>query len=119
MERAMAHLKLEQDTRFRSTFRSAGSDLHPAVLIVPAAVPVLLILWLVPPALVLPTLSAASFVFAVSAAALAYNSGVDRRSDGITLWDVAGGYAMIWVGAGILSDPEHVIGLFDQILMAR
>jgi hypothetical protein len=32
---------------------------------------------------------------------------------------VAGVYALIWIGAGLFSDPEHVIQLFDEIVLGR
>jgi hypothetical protein len=37
----------------------------------------------------------------------------------MTPWDVAGVFALIWVGAGMLSEPEHVVQLFDHIMMTR
>jgi len=99
--------------------RSAIRGLDATVLIVVAAIPALLIVWLVPPPFGLSALSAASLAISGCSALLAYHLGADRRADAITLWDVAGAYALIWVGAGILSDPEHVIQLFDQIVTAR
>ena len=37
----------------------------------------------------------------------------------MTFWDVAGFFAVIWVGAGMLSTPEHVVEFFDHMTMTR
>jgi hypothetical protein len=81
--------------------------------------PGLLLVGLVPLQLVLPALSVVSFIVAAFIALWAYRRGVDRRADGLTLWDVAGFFAVIWVGAGMLSTPEHVVELFDHMTMTR
>jgi len=112
----MARLKFEQSTRFGTTAKAARRDLDATLLIVLAAVPAVLIVWLVPPPLGLPALSAVSFAIAGCSAVLAYHSGTHPGPDALTLWDVAGVYALIWIGAGTFSDPEHVIQLFDQIV---
>ncbi len=58
-----------------------------------------------------------AFTAAGVVALLAYHSGADRHAGGITPWDVAGVFALIWVVAGMLSEPEHVVQLFDHITM--
>jgi hypothetical protein len=119
MERAMARLRLEQSSRFGLISPRPGRTLDLRILIVLVAVPALLIVWLVPLPLVLPALSMVSFAIAGCTAVLAYHAGADRHADAITLWDIAGAYALIWVGAGVFTDPERVIQLFDQMAMAR
>jgi len=78
-----------------------------------------LLVGLVPLQLVLPALSIVSFTIAAFVALWAYRRGVDRHADGMTLWDVAGLFAVIWVGAGMLSTPDHVVALFDHMTMTR
>ena len=88
------------------------------VVAITAAVGVLLI-WLVPPPLVVPALGLASFIAAGVVALFAYHSGADRHADGITLWDVAGALALMWVAAGMLSEPEHIVQLLSHIMMVQ
>jgi hypothetical protein len=78
-----------------------------------------LLVWLVPPPLVLPALGLVSFTAAGVVALFAHYSGADRHADGITLWDVAGAFALIWVAAGILSEPEHIVQLLGHVMMAQ
>jgi hypothetical protein len=119
MERPMALWKSEHSFAYGFTRHSPGQHLDLPVLIALAAAPGLLLVWLVPLPLVLPALSIVSFTVAGLVALLAYHSGADRHADGMTPWDVAGVFALIWVGAGMLSEPEHVVQLFDHIMMTR
>jgi len=84
-----------------------------------AAASGVLLVWLVPPPLVLPALGLVSFTAAVVLALFAYCSGADRHADGITLWDMAGAFALIWVAAGMLSEPEHIVQLLGHVMMAQ
>jgi hypothetical protein len=79
----------------------------------------LLLAWTVPTQLFLPALSFLSFAAAGMVALFAYYSGADRRTAGITLWDVAGVFALIWIAAGMSSEPEHVVQLLGHLTMAR
>jgi len=84
-----------------------------------AAVSSVLLVWLFPPPLVLPALGLVSFTAAVLVALFAYCSGADRHADGITPWDMAGAFALIWVAAGMLSEPEHIVQLLVHVMMAQ
>jgi hypothetical protein len=84
-----------------------------------AAASGVLLVWLIPPPLVLPALGLVSFMAAVILALFAYCSGADRHADGITPWDLAGVLALIWVAAGMLSEPEHIAQLLGHVLMAQ
>jgi hypothetical protein len=119
MERAMALWKSEHSSAYGFTPHSPRQHLGLPFLIALAAIPGLLLAWLVSLPLVLPALSILSFTIAGCIALLAYHSRADRHTDGITPWDVAGVFALIWVGAGMLSEPEHVVQLFDHIMMTR
>ena len=81
-----------------------------------AAASCVLLVWLVPPPLVLAALGLVSFTAAVVVALFAYCSGADRHADGITLWDMAGAFALIWVATGMLSEPEHVVQLLGHMM---
>jgi hypothetical protein len=108
--------------RHRSGYRSTGGSPGPyidlAALIAIAAAPGVVLAWLLPVPLIAPALSIVSFAIAGGVALYAYCSGVDRHADGIHAWDVAGAFALIWVGAGTLSEPETVLQLFGHAKMA-
>jgi len=82
------------------------------------AIPSLLIFWLIPTPLVLPILSVVSFVIACVVALWAHYSGVDRRAPGLTLWDIAAVFTLIWIGAGVVSDRREIVHLLDLLAMA-
>jgi hypothetical protein len=119
MERPMTLWKSEHSFASGFTRHSPGQHLELSVLIALAVASAFLLVWLVPLPLVLPTLSIVSFALAGFIALLAYHFGADRRADGITPWDVAGVFALIWVVAGMLSEPEQVVQLFDHIAMTQ
>jgi hypothetical protein len=93
---------------------------HPdlAALVAIGVAPGLLLLWFVPLPLVLPALSIVSFVSACFIGLFAHYSGVDRHAPGITLWDMAALFTSIWIGAGIVSGPKHLVELFEHLTMA-
>jgi hypothetical protein len=86
-----------------------------AALVVIAAAPGLLLLWLVPLPLVLPVLSITSFVIAGVAALVAHYSGIDRHAPGVSAWDVAALYTLIWIIAGMMSGTKQFAELFDRL----
>ena len=89
--------------------------LDRAALVVIVAAPSLLILWLIPLPLVLPVLSIMSFVIAGIAALVAHYSGIDRRAPGVSLWDIAAAFTLIWIGAGMMSGTKQFVELFDRL----
>ena len=111
--------KSEHDHAYGLARHYAGHLLDLPLLIALAAAPGLLLAWLVPLPLVLPAVSIVSFTVAGLVALWAYRSGVDRHTHGITLWDVVGIFALIWIVAGMLSVPEHVVQLFDHMMMIQ
>lgn len=71
------------------------------------ALPAMLALHLLEPALVLPAFSVLLFIeaaFAVLAARLIHCSD---SADDITLWDVAGGFTLIGCAAAVLGEPDQ------------
>jgi hypothetical protein len=108
--------KSEHGSTYGPTLHKLGFHLDLSVVVMAAAASCVLLVWFVPPPLVLPALGLVSFTAAVVAAVFAYCSGADRHADGITLWDMAGAFALIWVAAGMLSEPEHVVQLLGHMM---
>jgi hypothetical protein len=92
--------------------------LDQVALIATAAAPGLVLLSWVPLPLVLPLLSLVSFVVACIVTLFARYSGSDNHAKGITPWSIAAAFALIWIVAGKLSDPMHVVRLSDRLAMA-
>ena len=111
--------KSEHGSTYGAAFHKFRPHLELAVVVVAAAASGVLLLWLVPPPLLLPALGLVSFTAAVVVALFASYSGADRHADGITLWDMAGAFALIWVAAGMLSEPEHIVQLLGRVMMAQ
>ena len=108
--------KSEHGATYGPALHKFGPHLDLSVVVMAAAASCVLLLWLVPPPLVLPALGLVSFTAAVAVALFAYCSGADRHADGITLWDMAGAFALIWVAAGMLSEPEHIVQLLGHMM---
>jgi hypothetical protein len=72
----------------------------------------------VPLQLVMPVLSVASFGIACAAGVIGHVYRFDRRARGLTPWDVAVVFTVIWIGAGMLSDPKHIIDMIEQPVVA-
>ena len=111
--------KSEHGAAYGPALHKLGPRLDLSALVIAVAASGVLLVWLVPPPLVLPALGLVSFTAAVVVALFAYCSGADRHADGITLWDLAGAFALIWVAAGMLSEPEHIVQLLGHVMMAQ
>jgi hypothetical protein len=88
-----------------------------AALVAIVAAPVVVLLWLVPLPLFLPMLSIMSFVLAGVAALVAHYSGIDRRAPGVSAWEIAVVFTLIWIGAGMMSGTKQFVELFDRLAM--
>jgi len=115
MERTMTLWKTERGSAPLFTPDAPARHLHVADLVVIAAAPGVLLLWLVPLPLVLPVLSILSFVTAGVVALVAHYSGIDRRAPGISAWDVAALFTLIWITAGLMSGTKQFVELFDRL----
>jgi hypothetical protein len=113
----MALWKSEHGSAYEFIVHSPRQHPDLAVLIAAAVAPGLVLVWLVPLPLVLPVLSVVSFAVAGVAALFAHYSGVDRRARGVTAWDVAGVFTLMWICAGLLSGPKRVLQLFGDVTM--
>jgi hypothetical protein len=87
------------------------SQINLAAMVAIAAIPLLLLAWLLPRPLVLPALCLVAIAGAGIAALVAWSRGVNVDSRNVTAWDVAGALTFIACASAILSNPEHVIAL--------
>jgi len=103
------------------SYRPARAALSPVVLLTSLAVativPVMLLASFVPRPLVLPVLSLTALGCAAVLALAAYWRRAPRHVESITLWDLAGGAALIGFAAGMLTGPEQIIYFVDPTLM--
>jgi hypothetical protein len=103
------------------SYRPTQAILNPVVLLtllaVAAAVPLLLLVSFVPRPLVLPVLSLSALGCAAVLALAAYWRRAPRHVESITLWDLAGGVALIGFAAGMLTGPEQILYFMDPTLM--
>lgn len=111
--------KSEHGSTYGPALHKLEPHLNPSFVVIAAAASSVLLVWLVPSPLALPALGLVSFTAAVVVASFASYSGADRHADGITLWDIAGAFALIWVAAGMLSEPEHIVQLLGHVMMAQ
>ena len=106
--------KFERSSPYGPAHRRPGPPVDLSVVAATMAIAGVLLVWLVPPLLALPALSLLSLTTAGIVALLAYFSGADRHADGVTPWDMAALFVLLWAGAGVLSEPEHVVRQFGQ-----
>ncbi len=113
-------MSLWKTERAFSPLRTAGvpaRHLDPAALAVIGAALVLMLFWLVPLRLALPVLSMASFAIAGIVALIAHHAGIDRRAPGLSAWDIAAVFTLIWIGAGMMSGSKAFSELFESLVI--
>jgi hypothetical protein len=86
-------------------------------LIAIAAAPALVLLLLIPLPLVPPVLSILSFVIACGAALYAIFTRARREAQGLTIWNIAYAFTFVWLVAGVMSKPRHLLDWFDNLSM--
>jgi hypothetical protein len=91
--------------------------LAPVGLIAIATAPALVLLLLIPLPLVPPVLSIVSFVIACGAALYAIFTRASREAQGVTIWNIAYTFTFIWIVAGVMSKPRHLLDWFDNLSM--
>ena len=89
--------------------------LAPVGPIAIAAAPALVLLLLIPLPLVPPVLSLLSLVIACGVALYALITKASRDAQGVTIWDIAYAFAFIWLVAGKISNPKHLLDWFDSL----
>jgi hypothetical protein len=116
----MALTKIEEyGSERRYFFDSRPRFMGPVGLIAIAAAPALALLVLLPLPMVAPVLSLVSFVMACALALYALYSKASRHASGVTIWNVAYTFTFIWLVAGIISNPMHLLDWFDKLSMVR
>jgi hypothetical protein len=113
----MAYWKTEHGFTPQLRWHAPARYLDVAALVAIGAAPGLLLLWLVPLPYVLPALSIVSFAMAGAVALIAHHSGIDRRSPGVSAWDIVAIFTFIWIGAGMMSGKTRFAELFDRLAM--
>jgi hypothetical protein len=48
---------------------------------------------------------------------VAHYSGIDRHAPGVSAWDIAAVFTLIWIGAGIMGGAKQFVESFDRIAM--
>ena len=104
----MAHRNLTLGSLFVPEVPLLRHRRSAAILVAGAASPVLVIAWLVEPALILPVLCLVSFLNAAVIGLYAWFAGVPGGSDRVTSWDAAGACLFVAFATGMLSEVEHV-----------
>ena len=94
-----------------------GTQLTLAALAAAAVAPFALLVSLVPRAQVLPVLCLMALTGAALVSLAAWWRGARRHGERVTAWDVAGALAFIGFAAGMLSEPQSVVALFEQEAM--
>jgi len=117
MERAMTLWKTERIFSPPPAQGAQARHLAVAALAVIGAAPALLLLCLVPLPLVLPVLSIVSFAIAGVVALVAHYCAIDRRTPGLSAWDIVAVFTLIWIGAGMMSGAKPLVELFDRLAM--
>jgi hypothetical protein len=86
-----------------------------ALLSVLIAGPAFLMIRTLEPGFVLPAFSILLFSDAAIAAIVARAIHARRTSESVTLWDIAGAFALMGCAAAIFSEPDQVVGFFEQL----
>jgi hypothetical protein len=113
----MALRKMEYGSERKLGMDDTFRFLHIVELIAIVTAPALVLLLLIPLPLVPPVLSILSFVIACGVALYALFTKASRDAQGLTIWDVASAFTFIWIGAGIISNPKHLLDWFDNLSM--
>jgi hypothetical protein len=108
-----------RDVRERSGADSVRSSALLASAVVASAAVIGGHVLVLPRDLVMPALSGVLIIVAFGIAAVAWLSRCERRSPGITYWDVSGALYFFACCAGVLSEPEGVLALMEEIRIRK
>jgi hypothetical protein len=113
-------MTLWKTEHYRNLPSEQGSErfLDLAALVGIAALPGLLFVWLMPLPFVPPLIAVVSFLIAGLFGWFAHRSKADPRAAGLTAWDVAGVFTVLWVGAAFASDHHHLVRLIEILAQA-
>lgn len=113
----MALGKLENGSERKFVIHDPFRFLDLVGLIAITTAPALLLLLLIPLQLVPPVLGILSFVTACGVALYALFTKASRDAQGVTIWDIAYVFTFIWIVAGMMSNPRHLLEWFDNLAM--
>ena len=82
-----------------------------------AAAPAFALLLMIPAPLMLPVLSFQSFVTACSVALYAFLTKASRDAQGLTSWNIAYVFTLIWIFAAVMSSPRRLLDWFEHLSM--
>jgi hypothetical protein len=110
--------------RYRDTDEdSEGKGLRPSVLLAMAVAASAGVIgghaFMLPPDLVMPALSAILIVATLGVAMIALLARSQRGGTGITCWDLSGALYFFACWAGVLSEPEGVLALMEELRLAK
>ena len=110
---ALRTMECAPERRFviEDRFRFPGLVGLMAIVLAPASV----LLLLIPLPLVPPVVSILSLVIACGVALYALITKASRDVQGVTIWDIAYAFAFIWIVAGKISNPKHLLDWFDSL----
>jgi hypothetical protein len=64
-----------------------------------------------------PVLCLLSFVMACGVALYALSTNASRDAQGHAIWNIAYAFTLIWIVAGVMSKPTHLLKWFDTLAM--
>jgi hypothetical protein len=114
---SMALGKMENGSERKFVIDDPFRFLDLVGLIAIATAPAFLLLLLIPLQLVPPVLGILSFVIACGVALYALFTKASRDAQGVTIWDIAYVFTFIWIVAGMMSNPRHLLEWFDNLAM--
>jgi hypothetical protein len=112
---ALEKIEYGSERKFVTGSRFCFEDWFGLIAIAVAQVFVLL-LW-IPPLLVPPVLSLLSFVMACGVALYALSTNANRDAQRRAIWNIAYAFTLIWIVAGVMSKPTHLLKWFDTLSM--
>jgi hypothetical protein len=113
----MALWKMEYGSERKFVVGDPSRFLDLVGLIAIVTAPALVLFLLIPLPLVPPVLSILSFAIACAVALYALFTKASRSAQGVAIWDVAGAFTFIWIVAGVMSNPKHLLDWFDSLSM--
>jgi hypothetical protein len=113
----MALRKMEYGSERKFVIDDRFPFLDLVGLIAISITPAFVLLLLFPLQLVPPVLSILSFVIACGVALYALLTKASRDAQGVTIWDIACAFTLIWIVAGMMSNPKHLLDWFDNLSM--
>jgi hypothetical protein len=91
----------------------SGPGLLSAIVASAGAGAASVLVWALPPPLVLPAVGVLAIIAAIAVAAIAWLTA-QRMTASVSYWDIAGALTVIGIFASLLSDPELALPLLES-----